>query len=299
MMTWRLWRLVRYPPRLHPVFWRVVSQRGPGLPPVVMRWLRWLLILVLGGLLAASPVALVLALYWIVLLPVVLLLFSGTFYGGYRAVDISITLAREHHQGTYDLLRVTPPGSPGIDWITAAACLHRGNLLLQIHRTIRAIVISSLMALVIVNIFILLSFTAARDEYRLAISYQALHIVSTLIALCVICYCDHVQSIITGCLTGILTAGFIKSPAEVRLWAVPLFLGLQSGAYALIAMMIVLANTIINALFNGTPMGILASTAASALLYYLVREACIGLLWRLTLYQAQTSPNEWRAIWSS
>jgi hypothetical protein len=296
-ITWRLWNLLRYPPRLHPVFWRVVNQPGLRLPPNAMRGLRWLAYAGLAALLVASPVALVLVVYWIVLLPVVLLIFSGSLYGVYRAMDISVTLSREHQQGTYDLLRVTPPGAAGIDWMIGAACLHRGNTLGQLHRTIRAIVLSCMLALVVVNIFILLSFGVARDEYRLAVSQQALNIVSTLIALCVICYCDHVQSIVTGCLVGIITAGVVKSTTEGRVWAVPLFLAIQFGSYLLIFVMVTLAQVIISALANESPGGILASAASAAFIYYLVREAVIGMLWRYLLHQSQTSVGEWQTVW--
>ncbi|MCU0512407.1 MAG: hypothetical protein MUE40_07535 [Anaerolineae bacterium] len=296
LITWRLWRVLLAAPPRHPVFWRTVNQPGLDVPPAVWRSLAALALLGLLVALAASPLLLVLVLYWVILLPVALLLFSGTWYGLYRALDISVTLGQERRQGTYDLLRLTPPGAAGIDWLIGAGCMHRGNGLWQLHRIIRAIVISALLAFGVVALFILLSLTATRDVERLALSQQALSIVATLIALCCLCYCDHVQSLVTGCLVGLLV-GHAAAPLAARLWSALLFLLCQGSAYAGVVAGALLLRPLLQVLTAATLPGSLFSAAAIIALYVLLREAQIRLLWRISLRRAHLTPAEWQRVW--
>jgi hypothetical protein len=294
-ITWELWSIVRHPPQ-HPVFERTMQQSGLALTVGMKRALAGLLLLGIVALLFVSlPLLLVLLIYGIVLLPVVLLFFNGIFYGLYRAVDIGVTLAQEYQRGTFDLLRVTPPGGATMEWLISAGCLHRGNWLVQINRVVRSFVRSVPLALLFIGIFVMLSFTTARDAERWALSLHMLEIVSGLLAFCGVCYLDHVQSTLTGCLAGIVAAQTTRSTIEVRVWAALLFLVLQIGAYVLIFFMTSMAVTLVRGIGGMTPLTILLGAALIFGLYYLVREAIIGALWRLTLHQTHTTVAEWSA----
>jgi hypothetical protein len=295
-ITWELWHIIRHPPPQHPVFARAVHQTGLALTPGMKRVLGGLLLLgVIALLFISLPLALILLIYGIVLVPVVLLFFNGMFYGLYRAIDIGVTLAQEYQRGTFDLLRVTPPGGATMEWLISAGCLHRGNLLIQINRVVRSFVRSVPLALIGIGIFVLLSFTTAQDADRWALSLHMLEIISGLLAFCAICYLDHVQSTITACLSGIVAAQTTRSTLEVRLWAALLFLGLQLGAYGLIFLMSSMAVLLVRGIGGMTPLTILLGAALIVGVYYLVRGAIIGALWRLTLYQTHTTPAEWSA----
>jgi hypothetical protein len=294
-ITWELWRIVRYPPS-HPVFERTAHQTGLALSRGMKRAFGGLLLLGIVALLFISlPLMLVLMIYGIVLLPVALLFFNGLFYGLYRAVDIGVTLAHEYQRGTFDLLRVTPPGGATMEWLISAGCLHRGNWLIQINRVVRTFIRSVPLALALIGVFVLLSFTTAGDAERWALSLHMLEIISGLLAFCGVCYLDHVQSTLTGCLAGILAAQTTRSTIEVRVWAALLFLVLQFGAYVLIFFMCSMVVTLVRGIGGMTPLTILLGAALIFGLYYLVREAIIGALWRLTLHQTHTSVTEWSA----
>ncbi len=297
-MTWQLWHILRNPPRQHPLFWRTLQRPNTLLTPLGTRLLR--ILLVLGGLLMvvlSPPLALVLLIYGVVLLPVTVLMFSGVIYGGYNAIMIATHLAQEHRQGRYELLQVTPSGATFIDVIVSAGCLHRGNRFQQVHKLVRFTAYSIFIALSLVAGFIWLSLTVnpSGNSNNQAVVQQILPIVLFLLGACAVFYIDHIQSIITGCLIGMLTPYYTQSALEVRVISVMLFCFVQMSAYLLTVGMLLIIAPLIQRSLNDLPLAYVATMLAAVSLFYVVREGTIRALWRVLLHQSHTSAAEWQA----
>lgn len=180
MITWKLWRALRFPDEDHPLFQRL--QRQPiDLPgkrlfrPVYENRVFKLLWSVIAALL---PVILVL------IAPGALLLAANGF-GALVAFNIMSTINRERQQGTYDLLALTPMGLGASNWLIAVAWTQR---LAAVDR------LGGVRILTIILLTIVL-FSSLGSENLTPI---------TVLALLVALNLDAIQTIISGCLCGML-----------------------------------------------------------------------------------------------
>lgn len=297
-MTWQLWRILQYPPRQHPLFWRTLQHPGGLLTPLGATLARVLFFIGgLGMVIISPPLALIMLVYGVVLLPVSVLMFSGVVFGGYSAITIATHLAQEHRQGRYELLQVTPSGATLIDMVVSAGCLHRGNRFQQVHKLVRLTALSLLIALGLVAGFIFLSlvFNPSGNLNNRAVAQQILPLVLFLLGLCAIFYLDHVQSIITGCLVGMLTPYYTQSALEVRIIVVLLFFLFQTSAYLSSLLLILPVSVVLPTLPVPVSFAYWLMLILAVSIFYAVREAFIRLLWRFLLQQSHTSAAEWRA----
>lgn len=290
-MTWQLWRILQHPPRQHPLFWRTLQQPNALLTPMGAVLARFLMIL--GGLLIvliSPPLALILLVYGVVLMPVTVLVFSGVLYGGYIAVVIATSLAEEHRRGRYDLLQVTPLGATRVDMVVSAGCLHRGNRFQQVHRLVRLTASSLLIALGVVAVFIFLSLTLnpSGSASNQAVVQALFPVVLFLLGACAVFYMDHIQSIITGCLVGMLTPHYTQAAIEVRVVSVLLFFLFQAGAYLLSLVSVIMIAPLIQLIVKDVALAQLFVMLLVVALFYGVREGLIRLLWRFLLQQSDT-----------
>lgn len=297
-MTWQLWRILQHPPRQHPLFWRTLQQPNSLLTPMGTTLAR--ILFVMGGLLivfVSPPLALILLIYGIVLLPITMLIFSGVIYGGYIALTIATHLAGEHRQGRYDLLQVTPSGATLVDMVVSAGCLHRGNRFQQMHKLVRLTAWSLLIGLGIITIFVFLSltFNPSGSESNQAMVEQFFPMILFFLGSCAVFYFDHVQSIITGCLVGMLTPYYTQSALEVRMTSLVLFFFFQVCAYLLSLITLLITTPWIQTMIENAPLMHIVTMFWAVSIFYAVRESIIWLIWRLLLQQSDTSLAEWRA----
>lgn len=297
-MTWHLWRILQNPPRQHPLFWRTLRQPAALLTPLGVHVAR--LMLMIGALiivLASPPLALIVFIYGVVLLPVSALMFSGMAYGAYNALTIATHLAQEHRQGRYDLLQVTPAGAAFIDVIVSAGCLHRGNRFQQVHKLVRFTALSIVIALSLVAGFIWLSLTynPSGSVNNQAVVQQVFPVVLFLLGMSAAFYLDHVQSIITGCLAGMLAPYYTQSPIEVRIVSSLLFFLAQASVYLLTLLLILIMIPIIQRSAADMPMAYLITVWAALSLFYAIHDGVIRAMWHVVLRQSHTSAAEWQA----
>ena len=184
LLTWRLWAALRHPDEDHPLFQRVqnLPLDLPGkrlMRPLYENRAFKLLWRVFLFVLPALVVAIA---------PGALLLASNLF-GALLAFNIMGTINREREQGTYDLLALTPSGLGAANWLIAAAWTRRLGAVDRLA-TMRTLAII-LLALVFVY----------------SLSNTLISPVAVL-ALLVGLNLDAIQSLIVGCLSGMLAQDF-------------------------------------------------------------------------------------------
>jgi hypothetical protein len=265
MMTRQVWRAFRQPPLKQPVFDRLVASVAfsPSLRPL---W--W------NNLAIQGQIWLWALMFIVDVRALPLMLLSGTGYGLLWALGISGAIAQERRSGTYDLLCLTPEGSFGVNWAITIGCLHQGDALRQVISqevwTIR------LMLLIPLTITANLMLNRALTQSPVALLWM--------VALLLIFYLDHIQSIIIGALFGLMAPQAAALTGDSRLWALAGFLAAQAGSYAL-----VLALTLLNPLGK---LGPAASPLLAVVAFLLIREAIITWQVRVTRQLFNASPEE-------
>lgn len=183
-LTWRLWAALRNPEEEHPLFQRVqrlpVDLPGKRLlrPVYTHRVFKFL-----WGFTSA-----LLSVVVVVVAPLALLLASNVI-GALLAFNVMGTLNREREQGTYDLLALTPNGLGASNWLIAAAWTER---LGAVDR------LASLRTLAIILLTIALLSSLGAERYSPV----------TVLALLVALNLDAIQSLLVGCLSGMLAQQF-------------------------------------------------------------------------------------------
>jgi hypothetical protein len=215
-MTWQLWQAFSHPPSAHPVFQRVLNGSDYHIEWVLLAqsifiqgqiWF-WSLVFILDTRL------------------LVLMIFSGTFYGAVWALAISNSIAVERQQGMYDLLCLSPSGMIGVDWAIGTACLHRRAGFEHVN--------SQEAWSVRIILFVPLLVSAQLVLGRTMAATSAITVISAL-ALLVFFYVDHIQSIILGVTFGLLGPHMVDSRFDARLRALSGFLLAQLSGYLLLA----------------------------------------------------------------
>lgn len=199
VLTWRLWSALRYPDELHPLFQRVqrlpIDIPGKRLlrPVYTHRVFKFV-----WGFLSA-----LLSVVVVVVAPVALLVVSNLL-GALVAFNVMGTINRERDQGTYDLLALTPSGLGASNWLIAAAWTQR---LGAVDR------LASLRTLAIILLTIALLSSVGAERYSPI----------TMLALLVALNLDAIQSLIAGCLSGMLAQQFEGSGSPFAAVAIFVF----------------------------------------------------------------------------
>ncbi|MBZ0282500.1 MAG: hypothetical protein K8L97_17300 [Anaerolineae bacterium] len=299
MITWRLWRAFKNPPTANPVFKRTISPSYDDLiswPPLLQNWL------IQGQIWFWS------LLFAIDMRALFLMVFSGTLYGAIWSVSISGRIAAERDTGTYDLLCLAPSGTIGTIWAICTGCLHRHHAFSHVNSqeawTVRII------------LFIPLIISAHIVFHR---ATNALTI-AWIVALIVVFYLDHVQSIILGSLFGSLAPYYVPTRLDNRAWAVAGFMIVQLGSYLLLILSILLLLILSQQLgmmewnFNfpinwENPLsnlprplnkwhGDLAVPIVSVMIFYAVREYILYRLWYALIDRLNAVPTEFDSMFS-
>lgn len=193
--TPQLWNGLFSPPEDSPVFQRVLRRAFP-MPPALLKASQVLhplgeIVLPLGRL--------VLALCASLLLPILSNLI-GLLFGYYVAVFLS----RERERGTYDLLALTPAGEWDTTWTICLACIYRFRILWQVN---------FLRVMAVLGI-ILLAFPLVTVHGEG---------IGTLITAAIVLPLDAIQTIVAGCLCGILAQSYRGSSANSGIGAAAFF----------------------------------------------------------------------------
>lgn len=249
LLTWRLWRALRSPEEGNPLFERVQGQ------PVDLPGKRLLK--------RFSPVTRVIDVLLpaivVVIAPVALLLASNLL-GALIAFNVMSTIQREREQGTYELLALTPIGLGRVNWLIAAACTQRLNAVDRLAQ-FRTLAIITL---------VLLVFYLFGDGLVAVVALLAIMLTLNL---------DAIQSLILGCLSGMLAQAFSEQGAPFAALAIFAFVQIISVYLPVTAVGIVLFD-----LLHPSRRGVWNAYTEIALallaLLFVLREAIIQAMWR-------------------
>ncbi|MCC6804044.1 MAG: hypothetical protein IT319_14275 [Anaerolineae bacterium] len=246
LITWRLWRALRYPDEFQPLYQRVQAQ------PVEYPGRRRLALLV--------RVIVFLMPFVVVAAPVVLLLASNAL-GAVVAFNVMSAIQRERDQHTYDLLGMTPIGLGRVNWLIAAACTYRLDAVDRVTSMRSLTIISA--SLIVFYFLFTGGFLAA---LAVVVLFAALHL-------------DAIQSLVVGCLSGMLAQVIHQHGAPYAALAIFIFTQIILIYLPVTAVVIRLYNTLWHSLENDWLGVSLIAVIALALLFGL-REVIIRLMWR-------------------
>jgi hypothetical protein len=248
--TWQLWNGLFNPPEHSAVFQHILRTPFP-LPALVRRVLQllnpiWRIV---------APFARIgIAFGALFLLPLATNLI-GTLFAYYVANFIS----REHERGTYDLLALTPAGEWDTAWTICLASVYRFNILDQIN---------FMRAMAILGVILLL-FPAVGSGQESMVA---------LITLGIAVQFDALQTIVIGCLCGMLGHTYSASATNAGTWGATLLAAAQIGVYVPTTLLYAL-TTFMPGLRYGD-IGVL-SPLMVLLLLFLLHELVIRGLWSL------------------
>ncbi|MEP7290631.1 MAG: hypothetical protein ABI835_02560 [Chloroflexota bacterium] len=136
---------------------------------------------------------------FLILLPVVVvviapgaLLLASNLFGALVAFNVMSTINREREQGTYDLLAMTPSGLGASNWLIAAAWTQRIGAVERL---------ATMRTLAIILLALLLIYSLSSEAITPVV----------VLALLVGLNLDAIQSLIVGCLSGMLAQQFSGS----------------------------------------------------------------------------------------
>lgn len=278
LLPWQLWRRVLNPPRQHPIFRRSAAQPGPRISSFMQ--ILWLIALGMGLLLllAIAPDAVFLVIVALAIaLPVFFLISHSWIYGAYWSLHTASSIARERSANTHALLHLAPEGPDHADWLIALGCLHRGNTLLLLHRLVKIVVITLLLALTVALILGLGAVSGVVQSIESEV--QVLGVVLPLITACAILYMEHSLAIVSAALLGILSGRRASSDVEARILALLSFLGLQALVYA--AWLLGSRGSAMLLALHSESMSPIAAPFIGLIIYLVLRAMLIQILWAL------------------
>lgn len=283
MLTSTLWDALNNPPFFHPMFQRLLFERGR------QTWdqIRSTIWLVTGMLVFVAVMILpVLFVLMLVLGPILYGVLNTLVYTALWSVDIAGTIARETSRRTYDLECMTPVGTLGINWIISTGRLHYNHGLYRSLNEVGAV----LQLLVFMVLFALIGalVTPGIPERE-----QMLRVLAILIALMGFLYLDHIQSILCAVTLALIAGRQTRTVGDARLWTLICLLALQLAWYllALILVMLVVPYLVDQlALFHivfgvSLPFGVVG-------LLMLGRELLLRLLWSQVLLRTNADNRD-------
>lgn len=283
LLPWQLWRRVLNPPRQHPIFRRSAAQSGPRISRFTQIF--WLIALgtALLLLLAIAPDAIFLVIMVLAIaLPIFFLISHSWIYGAYWSLHTASSIARERSANTHALLHLAPEGADHADWLIALGCLHRGNTLLLLHRLVKIVVITLLLALTVALILGLGAVSGVVQSMESEV--QVLGVVLLLLTTCAILYMEHSLAIVSAVLVGILSGRHVSSDVEARILALLLFLGSQALLYT-VWLLGSRGSTTLLAL-HSEALSLTVAPLASLMIYLVLRVVLIQILWALFRHNA-------------
>jgi hypothetical protein len=272
-MTWRLWRAFKNPPSDHPLFKRMINETYEDQIELVS---------LLQRILIQGQVWLWPLLFMLNMRALILMIFSGTLYGAVWSIRISGMIAAERKNGRYDLLCLSPVGAVGVAWAICTGCLHQDKAFEQINsREAWSIRLILFIPVVISVPFII------RQFFSISLSTTFIGIIAVMLVF----YLDHVQSILFGSLFGVMASYYAPNPLDQRLWAMAGFLSLQIASYLVPTVLVFLIFPMTYRYMNGWLIEA-SIPVVSVLSFYLPREIILTHLWNLLAKQLTGTPAE-------
>jgi hypothetical protein len=235
------------------------------------------------------PFVLVATIVIMLLLPLLLMFFNGTALGFYWVDKIAVTLPYYWRGGRVILLGAAPRGLPGMNWIMTTVCIHRGDVLRVASRLVRRVtaIVFALLLVALLGL-ILMTWNAPLRSGQVNLVVDLIG----LIALVIAAWFDHIQSIVVAALIGMLAPTYSTAQPMVRVAAVSAYFVMQVLCYFAVIIFLIWTQFVIAHLLFGAIVERVLVAGCGLVMFYMLREALIGLLWRVMLNRYQATPDE-------
>lgn len=211
---------------------------------------------------------------------VLILVLNTAVYVVPWVASVSISVAEAHQKRTFDLLSVTPAGSIGVIEAFCAAALHRSEAITWIN-FFRQLIIAIFLFIVLMMIMVALLRQRVFDLLpfvRLSLDVVALTAAS---------YIDHVQTVVLGCLIGMLVP-MHRSGSDAPIWALIAFVALQTVVLVSSLLAVIIGvPALLQALPAATWVVEIGSPLLSLMVFCGIREAFNAVLWSKLAFDEQ------------
>jgi hypothetical protein len=223
---------------------------------------------------------------------VLVMIFNGTIFGAWWANQMTALLTGLHGRGVYAQYAVLPGGRLSLHLAISTGILHRLESLHNLHRVVRstAAVIGGFTLFSLCMIGLNAQGWRAGPDMQSAMQ-TSLNTSFGLLTFLLLYYIDHIASIILCALCGMLVPMWTTQGTEARVWAIGLFLCVQVASYAVWAL---LALGLLPRIIPPAPGGLerIVVLALQVLLYLVIREGVIRLIWRVFTTDLELAANE-------
>lgn len=291
MISRRLWQALIVPPAAHPLM-HVHVPSSSAAPLQRRRW-RGLLLIVLGVLVIAGFQIAVGVSFDLLTVALVVALSAGTLFSLNFVGAIADSLARARAGRAFDVYSTLPPGPFGAAWLMALGQLHVDQILLRIYRGVQTLTRTAIALVIILTpaYIVILSYfaqSAINMPSGADLVGEILLNTITLLVLARLVLFDFTRSVVTAVLLALIVPARVRGQADAQVVAVGSFIGTQFSIYIISAAALFLILPTALAPLSLSPLiAELLLLAPRALIFILVREAVVVVLWRslLNLYE--------------
>jgi hypothetical protein len=288
MTTWRLWRALRNPPALHPIFQRTVLlphktvNSRPG--QHITSW-AGLVVKVVLGLGEYNPLVL------LILMPLILM-FIGITYGMDCAIRVGNLIAREHERDTFNLLSLSPSGALGTSWAMCTSSLHRNRDFDRLYEIVRGTLMVAGIGIFTLAVLVMAvnsdTFTRFPQPALPTFAHGAV-----LLMVMAAVYIEYVQSTVLGSLIGMVVPTYTQNRLDTSIYTFGIFALLQVSTYLLTYMVgFIVLPPIWERLAIDRNYLEIGLTGARLFIFFAVREIILTILWRRLVERLNAYPSE-------
>jgi len=286
MMTWKLWRELKYPPRANRLFQLTITTHTIAHTPFPSLVLLIILVILPLSAFTSRTMASVLSFLVLVSIPIlaILQIFTGSFFGLMWAVRTASSIAQIRRRGIYETLCLLPDGALGVNWVICAACLYWDGK----YREFDSHYTWPIRLFIIFGLAVYLSPALLEDQI-----WTLVALLINMVTLAFWFRLEDVQSIVLACITGMMIPTYTRHKIEVQIWTATIYIFIQVSSYALVAL---LAMTILPAIYQISALREWFVSVSRPLLslaaLYLIREYVIYNLWHWLLLRLETHSQE-------
>ncbi|MDQ7036626.1 MAG: hypothetical protein Q9P01_17885 [Anaerolineae bacterium] len=287
MISWKLWQALNHPPRHHPLFQYTLTHAKKEDPKVAPGFFMWIFM--------CSTMTLIWTLIFD-LLPYIFMtaiILLNTVYALRWTLRISGTIVAEKEMQRYDLLAALPIGMLGTSWAISTGCLHRRSSFRWLPYLMLMLAITTPITMIIMGLLTSFILTTDLNAEAILANVDLLEIAILIIPFMFAFYFDHLYSILTATLIGMVATVDVKDSTDARLRAAISFVTLQLVVYALLLTVLVLGLPQLFALLglSGVLMLIIESIIG-LVLFIAIREWLVRRMWRFLMTSFSAEENE-------
>lgn len=288
MISLRLWRALNHPPRNHPLFKYILLRTHRETPQPTNAFFLWMATFSGIGFCWA-------AIYdWISTILVLAVLCINTAYSMLWMNSITRTIVDEKEQRRFDLLAALPPGAFGTTWAMCAGSLHRRSSFVWVPFLIRVssvIMLMTLVAALLITQFFISNDTLAVVAYDA--NFEVIPLIIAGIGLVIAFYVDHLYSMVTATIVGMLASIDVLYTYEARLRAILGFIAVQIFTYGVCGFVALgLMPVLLRFAAVSQPAATVIQVLATLMVFAIIRESSTRYLWAVVVRALNAEPRE-------